>query len=155
MGIQRGNDINRWLTAILLLVILAGGSYLRYVGLDWDVEQHLHPDERFLTMVESSLVPVSNLRDYFDTSSSTLNPNNQGHGFYVYGTLPIFMVRYLAEWLGYTGYGNVYLIGRSLSAVMDLLSVALVFFIGTRLFNRKVGLIAARRTGPRKGRIPK
>ena len=143
MGIQRGNDINRWLTAILLLVILAGGSYLRYVGLDWDVEQHLHPDERFLTMVESSLVPVPNLKDYFDTSSSTLNPNNQGHGFYVYGTLPIFMVRYLAEWLGYNGYGSVYLVGRSLSAAMDLLSVALVFFIGARLFNRKVGLLAA------------
>lgn len=143
MGIQRGNDLNRWLTAILLLAILAGGSYLRYVGLDWDVEQHLHPDERFLTMVESSLLPVPNLREYFDTSSSTLNPNNQGHGFYVYGTLPIFMVRYLAEWLGYNGYGSVYLVGRSLSAAMDLLSVALVFFIGARLFNRKVGLLAA------------
>ncbi len=143
MGDQRGNDLNRWLTAILLLLILAGGSYLRYVGLDWDVEQHLHPDERFLTMVESSLVPVPNLGEYFDTSISTLNPNNQGHGFYVYGTLPIFMVRYLAEWLDYSGYGSVYLIGRSLSAMMDLLSVALVFFIGTRLFNRKIGLIAA------------
>ena len=143
MGIQKRNDLNRWITAILLIVILAGGSYLRYVGLDWDVEQHLHPDERFLTMVESSLLPVPTLREYFDTSSSTLNPNNQGFSFYVYGTLPIFMVRYLAEWLGYTGYGSVYLIGRSLSATMDLLSIALVFFIGTRLFNRKVGLIAA------------
>ena len=78
------------LTAFLLLVILAGGSYLRYVGLDWDVDQHLHPDERFLTMVESSLITVANLGEYFDTANSTLNPNNQGHGFFVYGTLPIF-----------------------------------------------------------------
>jgi YYY domain-containing protein len=143
MDNHQGKDLNRWLTVLLLLAILAGGSYLRYVGLDWDAEQHLHPDERFLTMVESSLLPVPDIREYFDTSISTLNPNNQGHGFYVYGTLPIFMVRYLAEWLGYSGYGSVYLVGRSLSAVMDLLSVVLAFFIGTRLYNRKVGILAA------------
>jgi len=143
MELNQGKDINRWFTLILLLLILVAGSYLRYVGLDWDAEQHLHPDERFLTMVESSLVPVSNIGEYFDTSISTLNPNNQGHGFYVYGTLPIFMVRYLAEWLGFTGYGSVYLIGRSLSALMDLMAVIVVFFIGTRLYNRKIGLLAA------------
>jgi 4-amino-4-deoxy-L-arabinose transferase-like glycosyltransferase len=140
---NQNTDLNRWLTLFLLIAILAGGSYLRYVGLDWDSEQHLHPDERFLTMVESSLVPVQNLNTYFDTSISTLNPNNQGHGFFVYGTLPIFLVRYLAEWLGFTGYGSVYLIGRSLSALMDLFSVIVAFFIGTRLFGRRVGLLAA------------
>ena len=136
-------DLNRWLVASLLIVVLILGGYLRFVGLDWDAEQHLHPDERFLTMVESSLLPVPNIGEYFNTSISTLNPNNQGHGFYVYGTLPIFMVRYMAEWVGSTGYGSIYLIGRSLSAVMDLLSVILVFFIGTRLYNQKVGLIGA------------
>ncbi|MCJ7715568.1 MAG: glycosyltransferase family 39 protein, partial [Anaerolineales bacterium] len=136
-------DLNRWLAGSLLIVILILGGYLRFVGLDWDAEQHLHPDERFLTMVESSLIPVPNIGEYFDTSISTLNPNNQGHNFYVYGTLPIFMVRYLAEWLGFTGYGSIYLIGRMLSAVMDLLSVVLVFFIGSRLYNKKIGLVGA------------
>jgi len=48
-------DLNRWLVGFLLIVILIAGGYLRFVGLDWDAEQHLHPDERFLTMVESSL----------------------------------------------------------------------------------------------------
>ena len=137
------SDLNRWLSLVLLIAVLAAGAYLRYVGPDWDEEQHLHPDERFLTMVESSLVPVDSLNVYFNTATSTLNPNNQGHGFFVYGTLPIFMVRYLAEWLGNTGYGSVYLVGRALSAVMDLLCVVLVFFIGARLFSRKVGLIGA------------
>ena len=131
-----------WVYILLILILLAGG-YLRLVGLDWDDEQHLHPDERFLTMVESSLYPVEDPRDYFNTAESTLNPNNQGHTFFVYGTLPIFMVRYLGEWLGYTGYGDIYLVGRSFSAVIDLLSVVLVFFIGTRLFNRWVGLFGA------------
>ncbi len=143
MIIKDKSDLNRWLTGILLILILLGGAYLRFVGQDWDVEQHLHPDERFLTMVESSLIPVNSLGDYFNTATSTLNPNNQGHNFFVYGTLPIFMVRYLAEALDSTGYGSVYLVGRTLSAVIDLLSVVLVFFIGTRLYSRKVGIIGA------------
>ena len=143
MDNKPSTDLSRWLVGFLLIVILIAGGYLRFVGLDWDAEQHLHPDERFLTMVESSLLPVPNIGEYFNTPTSTLNPNNQGHSFYVYGTLPIFMVRYLAEWLGFTGYGSIYLVGRSLSAAMDLLSIILVFFIGTRLYNRKVGLIGA------------
>ncbi len=143
MDTQDKPDTKRWIAAALLLLILIAGAYLRYVGLDWDEEQHLHPDERFLTMVESSLIPVQTLSAYFDTAQSTLNPNNQGHGFFVYGTLPIFMVRYAAEWLGSTGYGSVYLVGRSLSALMDLLCVVLVYFIGARLFNRRAGLLAA------------
>ncbi|HDN05210.1 MAG TPA: hypothetical protein ENF27_04665 [Chloroflexi bacterium] len=136
-------DLKTWLAAGLLILILAAGAYLRFVGLDWDVEQHLHPDERFLTMVESSLMPVESASGYFDTSQSTLNPNNQGHSFFVYGTLPIFMVRYVAELVGSTGYGSIYLVGRAMSAIMDLLSVVLVFFIGTRLYNRRVGILGA------------
>ena len=142
------NDSRRaklsWLTSFLmLLLILAAGAYLRTVGLDWDDGQHLHPDERFLTMVESSLVPVSRLGEYFNTGSSTLNPANQGHSFFVYGTLPIFLVRYLAEWLGAAGYGSVYLVGRGLSAAVDLLTLVVVFLIGSRLLGRRAGLLAA------------
>ena len=143
MDINTKSDLKRWLTAVFFIILLAAGAYLRFVGIDWDVEQHLHPDERFLTMVESSLIPVDSVSDYFDTSSSTLNPNNQGHSFFVYGTLPIFMVRYAAELVGSTGYGNVYLVGRAMSAFIDLMSVVLVFFIGTRLYNRRVGILGA------------
>jgi YYY domain-containing protein len=133
----------RWLTLVLLIVVLLIGGYLRTVGLDWDEEQHLHPDERFLTMVESSIEPVDSPGAFFQTEESSLNPNNRGHGFYVYGTLPIFLVRYAAEWAGMTGYGSVYLVGRALSAAADLLTVVVVFFLGTRLFDRRVGLLAA------------
>ncbi len=143
MDIHTKSDLKRWLTAVLLILLLSAGAYLRFVGLDWDVEQHLHPDERFLTMVESSLIPVDSVSGYFDSSQSTLNPNNQGHSFFVYGTLPIFMVRYMAELVDSSGYGSVYLVGRAMSAVMDLLSVVLVFFIGTRLYNRRVGILGA------------
>ncbi|MBI5051646.1 MAG: hypothetical protein HZB52_00055, partial [Chloroflexi bacterium] len=52
---------------ILLIAIIAAGAYLRFVGLDWDTNQHLHPDERFLTMVSSSISSVKSVGDYFDT----------------------------------------------------------------------------------------
>ncbi len=133
----------RWLALILLALIFALGAYLRLVGPDWDEEQHLHPDERFLTMVESSIEPVKGLGEYFDTGQSSLNPHNRGHGFFVYGTLPIFIVRYVAEWLGQTGYGQVYLVGRTLSALADLLVLLLVFLLAERLYDWRTGLLAA------------
>lgn len=120
------------------------GAYFRFVGLDWDDGQHLHPDERFLTMVETAIRPAETLGDYFNTNQSTLNPHNVGHSFYVYGTLPIFLVRYVAEALSQTGYGEVYMIGRALSGIFDLLSVLLVFFLSYRLYrNYRLSLVAA------------
>ena len=43
---------------IALVLVIIAGFWFRSVGLDWDDGQHLHPDERFLTMVESAIVPV-------------------------------------------------------------------------------------------------
>ena len=48
-----------WLALILVL-----GAVLRFTGLDWDQGQHLHPDERFLTMVENSLQWPESLGQY-------------------------------------------------------------------------------------------
>jgi YYY domain-containing protein len=140
---ERKRDTRRWLPQLVLLLILAVAAYLRFSGIDWDSGAHLHPDERFLTLVEGSLQPVDSLAAYFDTEHSTLNPNNVGHSFFVYGTLPIFIVRYVADWVGQTGYGEVYLVGRALSATFDMLSVLLVFLIGSHLYRRRVGLLAA------------
>jgi YYY domain-containing protein len=116
-----------WLFDFLLVIILLAGAYFRSVGLDWDEGQHLHPDERFLTMVESGIARAGTPEDqlgpaptvenqtwrsgfekafkdceswggYFNTACSPLNPSNRGFTFFVYGTLPIFTVRYIAEW---------------------------------------------------------
>jgi hypothetical protein len=35
------------LTALAFLAIFALGAFFRLVGLNWDQDQHLHPDERF------------------------------------------------------------------------------------------------------------
>lgn len=90
---------SRTLFDLLFVLVLIGAAYFRLMGLNWDQSQHLHPDERFLTMVSSALQPVDSLSEYFDTANSTLNPHNQGYGFYVYGTLPVFIVRHVAEWM--------------------------------------------------------
>ena len=104
----------------LVILVLVIAAILRLTGVDWDGNHHLHPDERFLTMVETSISPVENAREYFDTSNSSLNPNNRGYTFYVYGTLPLIITRYVGEWVGMTGYDEINLVGRVLSAVFDL-----------------------------------
>ena len=129
---------------ILIIAILVAGAFFRFSGLNWDQNQHLHPDERFLTMVASSIEPVKSFGEYFDTSNSTLNPNNRGYGFYVYGTLPLFIVRMAADLFNQTGYDEIFLVGRALSGLFDLLTVLLVYLIVIRLYRKKsMALLAA------------
>ena len=127
----------------ILLIILAAAAGLRLVGVNWDAGQHLHPDERFLSMVLSAIEPVKSPAEYFNTAASSLNPANRGFNFFVYGTFPIFIVRYLAEWTGQVGYDAITILGRQASAVADLLTVLVVFFVGNRLYGWKPGLTAA------------
>ena len=125
-------------------VCIRGRRFFTFNGMDWDEEQHLHPDERFLTMVSSAIEPVESLGNYFDTANSTLNPHNRGYTFYVYGTLPLIVaVSSLGESLEMAGYGDIHLVGRALSATVDLLTVLLVFLTGERLYDRRVGVWAA------------
>jgi hypothetical protein len=136
--------IRSWIFDILLVSVLLIGAYLRLVGIDWGEYQYLHPDERFLVWVGSDIAPVDSLSDYFDTANSTLNPHNRGHGFYVYGTLPMFITRYVVEWVyGHSGFQEMTDVGRPLSALADLLTVLLVYTIASRVYNKKVGILGA------------
>ena len=80
---------------LLLVLVLIAAAFLRVNGLFWGENQYLHPDERFLVWVGTDISPVETIGDYFDTANSSLNPHNRGHGFYVYGTLPMFITRYI------------------------------------------------------------
>ncbi len=126
-----------------MAAILVVAAWLRLQGLDWDEGQHLHPDERFLTMVGAAIKPPHSLAEYFDTGRSPLNPGNHDYGFFVYGTLPLFVVRWLGQWLGSTGYTHIYLVGRVFSALCDCGTVWLTAWLGTRLAGRRVGLFAS------------
>jgi YYY domain-containing protein len=129
----------RWVLAGLLLV----GAFLRLGGLDWDEGHHLHPDERFISMVEETITAPSGVSSYFDSARSPLNPYNRGHGSFVYGTLPIFLTKAVSSAVGLTGYGGAYKVGRALSALFDLLSVWLVYRLTRRFASRAYGLLAA------------
>ena len=84
-------------SVFFLILVLLVGAYFRFSGLNWDENYHLHPDERFLTIVASSLHSVSDPISYLRTSESTLNPYNIGQTFYVYGNFPMTVTRYVAE----------------------------------------------------------
>lgn len=128
---------------VALLLILAVAAVLRLTGVNWDDYTHLHPDERFITMVENSIAWPKSIGEYFDTAHSPLNPYNRGYNSFVYGTLPLFLVKWLGIVLDMQGYDQIHLVGRVVSALFDLGSVLLVFLIGKRLFGRRAGLLAS------------
>ncbi|MEW6094466.1 MAG: DUF2298 domain-containing protein [Chloroflexota bacterium] len=159
-----------WLYDILLVLVLAVAAFLRFTGSDWGELQHQHPDELSVTSVTYDIAPIGTSSDvigpaptvanqpwrtaypetftdclewggYFDTACSPLNPQNRGHNAYVYGSLPIFIVRYLADWTGQMG--NLKLFGRQMSAVADLITIFLLYLMAARLYNRRVALLAA------------
>lgn len=116
-----------WETKFLLLLILILGSFLRFYNIDWDQGQHLHPDERFLTMVATSMVIPQSFVDYLNPQTSTMNPANIGHPFYVYGTLPVVITKLAAVALGADNYMDITLLGRLLSGFADILVIFLIY----------------------------
>lgn len=88
---------------------------------------------------------------YFDAFCSPLNPHNAGVGVYAYGTLPLFMSHFVSEFVRFQDFNgsSIFqfegetLIWRALSAFFDTASVLILFFIGTRMHNKWVGLLAA------------
>ena len=111
------------LTSILLL---AAG--LRFYGLDWDGGLGAHPDERYVVGVAESLRWPDRLNP-FDVAPD-----------YAYGHLPL----YLLALAGSLAQGTDWLlVGRALTALFDLGTVALTFALARRVYGEKVGLLAA------------
>ena len=133
---------NNFRLSLFLIVIF--GFCLRIVGLNWDQGQHLHPDERFLTMVASSISLPKSIDEYFNTSTSSFNPANNNYSFYVYGTFPLLITKIIAQIFKLTSYDQVYLVGRLLSALFDTATIILIFLISKNFFkNTKAALLSA------------
>ena len=129
--------------APVLAVILLAALLLRVAGLDWDKGHGIHPDERFLRMVLNDIQWPKSIGEYFNSAVSPLNPRNKNFTFWVYGEFPLFLVRRLGDLLHKAGYGQIHLVGRAASALIDVGSVLILYFLGKRLYSKKVGLIAA------------
>jgi YYY domain-containing protein len=155
------------LTAVAFGVILVLAGMLRLTDPNWDDGQHLHPDERHLTSVVTSLQVPGSISAYFDSDNSKLNPyNSEGTNSFVYGTVPVFLGKIgtqvaepignvtgalgkpfgLEQYLDFgpsTDYGQVPLVGRTLSGLADIGALLFAFLIARRLFSSRVALLAA------------
>lgn len=128
---------------VLLTLILIMAFFFRIIGLNWDQGQHLHPDERFLTMVLTDIKLPSSLKNYLDPNVSSLNPYNNDYSFFVYGSFPINIIKILGEIFNFNSYDQIYLIGRMVTVLLDTLIIILIYLICKNIFNTKVGLIAS------------
>ena len=128
---------------LLLALALLVGAWFRFTGLDWDAGTHLHPDERHITITTAQIQWPESIAQYFDTETSPLNPYNQGIGSFVYGTLPMFVTKAAGGIADRNAYGDVYLVGRFLTALLDTLTILLVFLIARRLGGLWAGALAA------------
>ncbi|MFK7802239.1 MAG: ArnT family glycosyltransferase [Anaerolineae bacterium] len=73
--IQAKNKIFWWDWAFLVFIILLA-AFFRWRGINWDQNQHYHPDERYIAWVATSVDFLGNdsLQDAFTADKSTFNP---------------------------------------------------------------------------------
>ncbi len=143
MWLNPAKSMNKKHVGYLIIILFIAG-YFRFVGVNWDQNQHLHPDERFLTMVATGITWPATFKDYLDTKTSSLNPHNKGFDFYVYGTWPVIFVKWVAEQVNMGSYDGVTIVGRVVSGIIELLTVVLVFIIALLLSKKtNVGLVAS------------
>jgi YYY domain-containing protein len=140
---ERHSHTRAWVVPLALIAILILGAVFRFYNVNWDKgTYHIHPDERNTAMVITSIQWPASLGEYFDTSHSPLNPRNVDK-VYFYGSVPLFLTKYVGTMLNRTGYDQIHLVGRVLSGLFDLGSVLFLFFLARRLFNWRVGLLAS------------
>ena len=120
---------------IITLIILLGLS-LRLNNLNWDQGFHLHPDERFLTMVGNEIDIPKNIPEYLNPKTSPLNPHNKGYTFFVYGMFPVFLNKIVALIFNNDNYFDLTTQGRLLSGLADGLIILLVYKV-LLLFEKK------------------
>ena len=107
---------------IVILIFLSAASF-RLNNINWDKSFHLHPDERFLTMVGNDIKFPNNFFDYLDPKISSFNPRNNNYLFFVYGIFPITVNKIIAFVFNTDNYNDFTNQGRILSSIVDLLTI--------------------------------
>lgn len=146
---------------LLPALIILLGAIFRLFNINWDAGHQLHPDEREIYMVISGAngnVPLglpTSISQFFavqePSGGSPLNPH-----FFAYGSLPFYLLAAISTVVAFIGqhvpgfsswalantYGGLPYVGRPLAAGLDLLSVALIFLLGRRVFGYWTGVLA-------------
>ena len=131
------------LTALAAVLLLALG--LRLYGIDWDGGGFFHPDERFIILLKlpeiASLWPFDWQRA-LDPATSAWNPR-----WFAYGSFPFYLLRLFTDltkdFVPALTVDQGRFVGRALSAVADTGTVALVYWLGGRLYGWRTGLLAS------------
>ena len=130
---------------LFLLLTVAVGAALRLYGLNWDRGNLFHPDERMIMMVVKGELSLPRPIDWgrLLTPESPLNPR-----FFSYGSLPLYLLKMVTNflslrWRAFSEYKYMCLVGRAISALFDLGTMLLVYFLGRKLYGKRVGNLAA------------
>jgi len=128
---------------IFLIILIA--FFFRIYGINWDQNQHLHPDERQIIMVTENIrFPDNKNISQIFSPDSPLNPK-----FFAYGSFPIYFLKFSGYIFshfdpGISSYDKINLLGRLISAVFDSLTVLLIYLITKQLFfSNKKALLAS------------
>ena len=127
---------------IYLFLIILVSFYLRTFNVNWDNNHYFHPDERAIIMYASPLKFPTSIQEFLSIQSP-LNPH-----FFAYGNFPLYLVKFFGSLLSglnpvFSMYGGLHIVGRVISASADTGTVVLAFLIGSLLFSKRAGLIAA------------
>jgi hypothetical protein len=139
---------------ICLIALIVTGILFRFNWVNWNQDTNLHPDEYGLTNTLTQLSLPKDLAGYFNTRISPLSPyakydlagektKDGPDNRMRWGQLPITIIRTAGEITDNTGYGEIRLLGRKLSALADTLSLLLIFLIGLKLYGYRAGLLAS------------
>lgn len=133
---------------LLFIGIILLAFFLRFNNLNWDNNFHLHPDERFLTMVAGDMKIPKNIGEYLDPTTSPMNPANINYKFFVYGVFPLVLNKLLAVLFNNNDYNMLTIQGRFLSGLADLLTLFFVykiveFFEEKYRLNKRIKYLAA------------
>ena len=116
-----------WLFAI---VVFAAAARLAHI--EWDQNHFFHPDERAVVSAVQRL---------------SFRPLQWNPQFFAYGSLPIYLTRITSSLVSLVDphtatYDGIIVTGRRLSAIIGMLTVVLLVMLGSRLYDRTVGLLA-------------
>ena len=109
----------KW-TLLVLVLSLIIGSYLRFYKLDWGEGYYFHPDEYHIVGAVHHLI------------SNGLFSNPQ---LFSYGSLTVYLIYFAYQILShFLATPNIFIIGRSLSALFSTLTLIIIFAISKKNF---------------------
>lgn len=127
---------------LLFIAVFVLALFFRLYGINWDSGFHLHPDERAIILAVMQIHLPSTIGTFF-SSQSSLNPH-----FFAYGNFPMYLLALNGWVLGHllpflATYDGILYVGRGLSALFDLGTVCLLYFLGRKLHSQMAGILAS------------